>query len=276
MAKKKFSIRTHEKSKSSIGSAMAAAAKQSIQILPELKRYIRALKDSEYAQLEKSILAEGCLDPIKVWVDNDGKQYIIDGHNRFSICEKHHLPYEVERKELNSIEEVKEYMINLQLGRRNLNNIESSYYRGLHYNMQKAKDNLGRAATGGKLSEALAEEHGVNEKTIRRDASVAEIVDLLPEIERALYLAGESGFTKARILEASKQLDKIEDLVSFLKGEVDNKEVIQPRERVVDYLDSYKKKVDSQFKGWSKHLSSNEKEELASHLESILRELRKN
>ena len=52
-----------------------------LKIDPEFKDLIRPLRRKEYLQLEENILDEGCRDPIIIWND-----YIIDGHNRYSIC----------------------------------------------------------------------------------------------------------------------------------------------------------------------------------------------
>ena len=59
-----------------------------LKIDPEFKDLIRPLRRKEYLQLEENILDEGCRDPIIVWND-----YIIDGHNRYSICTKYSIPF---------------------------------------------------------------------------------------------------------------------------------------------------------------------------------------
>lgn len=39
--------------------------------------------------LERSILAEGCRDALVLWGD-----VLVDGHNRYGICQKHGLPFQ--------------------------------------------------------------------------------------------------------------------------------------------------------------------------------------
>lgn len=49
--------------------------------------------------------------------------YIVDGHNRYELCRKHNIDYPVEELDLGddaTIVDVMEWMINTQLGRRNL------------------------------------------------------------------------------------------------------------------------------------------------------------
>jgi len=55
----------------------------------EFQSLIPALSNEEYCGLEASILADGCRDPLVLWGD-----ILIDGHNRYEICQKHKLPYE--------------------------------------------------------------------------------------------------------------------------------------------------------------------------------------
>ena len=51
---------------------------------PEFKNLIPPLTSEEYAGLEESILAEGCRDSLVAW-----HGILIDGHNRYEICEKY-------------------------------------------------------------------------------------------------------------------------------------------------------------------------------------------
>ena len=55
-----------------------------ITVNEELKAYIDPLTSDEYAALERSLLAEGCRDALVLWGD-----LLIDGHNRYGICQKH-------------------------------------------------------------------------------------------------------------------------------------------------------------------------------------------
>lgn len=86
-----------------------------MKIKEEFKNLIPALSVEEFKQLEENCLAEGIRDAIITW---DG--YIIDGHNRYEIATKHKLKFETESKEFNSEVDAKIWMVNNQLGRRNL------------------------------------------------------------------------------------------------------------------------------------------------------------
>ena len=88
---------------------------KSLKIYPAFKDLIPPLSDDEYKGLEESILTQGCRDTIKVWKDT-----IIDGHNRYAICKKHGIPYDVRPMRFSSRKDAELWIIQNQLGRRNL------------------------------------------------------------------------------------------------------------------------------------------------------------
>jgi len=79
------------------------------------KNLIPPLSSDEFSQLEENILAHGCLDAIKLW-----RGTIIDGHNRYEICQKHGLPYKVKKLRFGTKKDATIWIIENQLGRRNL------------------------------------------------------------------------------------------------------------------------------------------------------------
>lgn len=81
----------------------------------EFKSLIPPLTYDEKKILEESILREGCRDAIVLWNDT-----IIDGHNRYEICNKHGIPFETVSREFENRNEVIEWIIKNQFGRRNL------------------------------------------------------------------------------------------------------------------------------------------------------------
>jgi hypothetical protein len=94
-----------------------------ITVLEELKAYIDPLTPDEHAALERSILTEGCRDALVLWGD-----VLVDGHNRYGICQKHSLPFQTVQNTLfQSMEDVHLWMIDQHLGRRSL----SDFQRGV-------------------------------------------------------------------------------------------------------------------------------------------------
>ena len=92
-----------------------------IQIKQEFKKLIPALSAEEFKQLEQNCLTEGIREKIITWND-----FIIDGHNRFEIATRWNLDYQTENKHFENENDVKEWMINNQFGRRNLSNYQRS------------------------------------------------------------------------------------------------------------------------------------------------------
>ena len=89
----------------------------------ELKAYIEPLTPQEHESLERSILAEGCRDALVLWGD-----VLVDGHNRYGICQKHGLPFKtVQNPRFQSLEDVHLWMIEQHLGRRSV----SDFQRGV-------------------------------------------------------------------------------------------------------------------------------------------------
>jgi len=92
-----------------------------LKINEDFKRLIPPLTQEEYKQLEDNILKEGIREKIITW---DG--YIIDGHNRYEIATKWGLDCQSESMHFKDEDEVKEWMILNQFGRRNLSNYQRS------------------------------------------------------------------------------------------------------------------------------------------------------
>lgn len=165
--------------------------KEHIEILDELRELIRPLSAEELQQLEQNILAEGCRDPLVLWHDKQGQRYIlVDGHHRYTICRRHRLPFKIEVRDFAHIEDVKDWMVNNQLGKRNLTREEMAYLRGYQYNRFKQKpgnlQNLRQFAetqvvsqNQGNTAQKLAAVYKVSDKTIKRDGQFAEGLDRL-------------------------------------------------------------------------------------------------
>ena len=124
------------------------AIKKQIVIIDELRDLIPPLQEEESNQLEKNILAEGCREALLIWettasvldttsTKTSAVYILVDGHNRYGICLKHKLNFKIHLISFDSLKEVRDYMIDNQLGRRNLIPEQASYLRGLRYNTEK-------------------------------------------------------------------------------------------------------------------------------------------
>ena len=87
----------------------------SMKINPKFQALIPPLSPEEFSQLEANIIADGCRDPLVTW---DGT--LIDGHNRYAICQKHGIEFDTKAIAFEDEALVRIWMRNNQRGRRNL------------------------------------------------------------------------------------------------------------------------------------------------------------
>jgi hypothetical protein len=108
-----------------------------VEIDAEFASLIPALSDEELKGLEESLKRDGCLDHLKVW-NHDGKVTLLDGHNRLRLCQKLGFEYQVEPIDINDREDALRWIIDNQLGRRNLTDEQRKYYRGKRLELEEA------------------------------------------------------------------------------------------------------------------------------------------
>ena len=92
------------------------SAERSPVILPEMAELLPPLSAEQSAALEEDLLRNGCYSPIIVNED----MVIVDGHNRQALCEKHGLPYTMAVFSFEDLLEAKQWALDTQKGRRNL------------------------------------------------------------------------------------------------------------------------------------------------------------
>lgn len=172
--------------------------KKELIVVEELRQFITPLSDEEFKNLESNLLKQGCKDPLAIWETSQGVLdknaqnpdevafVLIDGHNRYTICQKFGLDFKIVLLQFEGIEQVKDYMIDFQLGRRNLTPEQMSYFRGLRYNREKGtQGKYDRSEKDGDFSEILATEFKVSPRTIKNDGNFATgIAKLVPELQQ--------------------------------------------------------------------------------------------
>ena len=84
-------------------------------ILPEMAELLPPLSAEQLDALAADLIKNGCDAPI---INED--MVIIDGHNRQALCEKHDLPYTMAVFSFEDLLEAKQWALDTQKGRRNL------------------------------------------------------------------------------------------------------------------------------------------------------------
>lgn len=180
-----------------------------LEIKEEFKRLIPALTNEEFNQLEENCLKEGIREAILTW---DG--IIIDGHNRYEIATRWNLDFKTKSMHFKDEQEVREWMILNQFGRRNLSNYQRSV---LALELEevfkvKAKENLSKAGSSYSPKEGLVNSPKVIEK-----------VDTRKEVSKVAAV-GEQVISRVKVIQAKASEEVKEKLAT---GEVSINQVYQ-------------------------------------------------
>lgn len=195
---------------------------QALKIDHEFQNLLPALTADEAAALETSIEAEGCRDALIAWGDT-----LVDGHNRYEICNRRGFEYGVRQMDFESREDVIIWICANQNARRNITPEQRAYLPGRRYEAEKKKHGGDRKSSDQsghlmKTKERVATEAGVGQGTVQRAADFAHAVDTLaadsPTIKRKI-LSGEIKQPRAAIVEIAA------------KPEAERKEAIQRIEK---------------------------------------------
>jgi N6-adenosine-specific RNA methylase IME4 len=162
-----------------------------IKIDAEFSALIPPLSTEERKQLEENIIEHGgARDPLVVWASK-GTLALLDGHNRYEICTRLGLPFDVHEMRFQSRDEARHWIVKNQLGRRNLTADSFTYLLGLDYKLEKSqgkRNDLTCDQNDHKLktAERLAVQHGVSPATVRRAEKFYDEVEKTPELKRAV------------------------------------------------------------------------------------------
>lgn len=176
---------------------------------PEFKTLIPPLLQEERTGLEQSILNEGCRDALVVWGDYHYNptcvytgdyfntplvkvQVLIDGHNRYEICKKHGIQFQIIELDFDDRDDVIDWIYQNQLSKRNLTDEKRAYVLGCQYRHRKKRHGGDRKSDDAKssaqnehlikTSEHLAEENNVSRETVKRAEKYADAVDIITSI----------------------------------------------------------------------------------------------
>ena len=171
-----------------------------LEIKEEFKKLIPPLTSEEFNQLEQNCLAEGSREAVLTW-----NGFIIDGHNRYEIATKWNLDFQTKSKHFKEEEDVIEWMILNQLGRRNITKEQKAYLIGKRYENEKQKHGGARDQNDPlKTAQRIAKEIGVGEAQVKRNEQFAKGVDKLSEELKQQVLQGKSELNKSDVQIISK------------------------------------------------------------------------
>ncbi len=154
-----------------------------ITINEDLRAYIDPLTEDEYTALERSLLSEGCRDALVLW-----GELLIDGHNRYGICQKHAIPFNtVQNHAFQSMDDVHLWMIDNHLGRRSV----SDFQRGVlalrkkeivSARLEQQEQQQSSEAAGGDVHVQVEQESRLTREAVARAARMSSAT--LVQIEK--------------------------------------------------------------------------------------------
>jgi len=139
-----------------MGEAAIAVDTTVLTVDQEFKTLIPPLRLDEIVELESSILQDGCRDPLTIWGN-----IIVDGHNRFDICQRREIAFNTVSKEFAGRIDAMIWIRRNQLARRNLTDDQRSINAERLRQLESQKARSGQAKQAVKQREIKAGRAGV-------------------------------------------------------------------------------------------------------------------
>ena len=179
----------------------------------EFASLLPPLMPEEQVRLQNHVLAEGCRDPLVVWKEEN---VLLDGHHRLQICDESGIAFEITYLSFPDRVAAIAWVVETQLGRRNLNDEQHAYYMGKEYLRDRNRpgnpqfrQNDGIGNSSGKTAKRIAAREGVSISTVERNAAFAAAVDshesATPGTKERI-LSGDSKLTKQEVIETAPRL----------------------------------------------------------------------
>lgn len=155
----------------------------------ELFHNLWPLAPDEYQALESHILRTGeILDPVIIW---KGTKFVVDGHNRLTIADKHGLPFKTKEIAFEDEQHVIAWMREHQTARRNLSADLRLYNMGqVHKYWSEKAAAEGQSHVEAAPTKKTAEAFDVSQSTVLRAVKHAEAVESLAPSVKQKYIEG--------------------------------------------------------------------------------------
>lgn len=167
---------------------------------PEFRDLLPPLADDEYQRLQLDINKNGCRDKLVVWKEWN---ILIDGHNRYEICNQLDIPFETIEMSFHGRDDVKLWMIKNQLARRNISDAKRVVLNLMLKPVlaAKAKENI---KGGDRKSEAVKSTNQNSDELISEP---------LPELNTTKEIAKASGVSHDTVHKVETVMAKADEPV---------------------------------------------------------------
>lgn len=199
-----------------------------LRINPVFKDLIPPLSEEEYQTLEANLRNEGCREPICVW-----NYTILDGHNRYEICTRLSIPFQIKQINLFSEAEAIAWICANQLGRRNISEETRRYLIGKRYEAEKSiswdrnpdganqhsaknepekspdpvASDLSEAVRANKTSAKLGHEYNLSRPTVIKYGQYARAIEKISEVDPIIadqILSGTLKLSQNSVIDLAK------------------------------------------------------------------------
>lgn len=175
-----------------------------LKIDPELRDLLPPLTNDEFKQLEDNLVKDGCQSPLFIW-----HGFIADGHNRYKICQKHQIPFAIAELGFDDKSEVMRWMIDGQLGRRNLTPIQRVAVTEKYRPVFEEKANKSYEQNVGRPSKEklLAELPTINKVDTRKELAKLAGVGERTYGKATVILNSDNEEIKQKVMSGEKSID---------------------------------------------------------------------
>ena len=179
---------------------------------PDFEELLSPLDKETYDTLRSGIERAGCTETVKTW-----NGIIVDGHNRYKICWELNEPFGVTEMEFTDKGEAILWMIDMQIGRRNITAFQRTALalkkREIYAEKAKGRmlagvkvdnpsQNSDQGTTKGRTDEHIAKDAGVSRDTVARVKKLQKYAD---EDTKDKLRRGELSINKAYTETIQKQ-----------------------------------------------------------------------
>lgn len=221
-----------------------------LEIKKGFKDLIPPLTAEEFKQLEQNCLDEGIRDAIVIW-----NEFIIDGHNRYEIATRWNLEYKTESKSFKDENAVKEWMINNQFGRRNLNNYQRAVLalklENVFSDMAKEKQKGGQG--GILLPKISAEANRIDNETRNKLGKIAKVShDTMAKVK---VIEAKATYEVKQLLSNDKKtINKAYQEIKKEKKQQEKEQKKKEQEQIINLIENNSiKNIEAEIEnGWYK------------------------
>ena len=199
-----------------------------LRINPVFRDLIPPLSKEEYQTLEDNLRNEGCREPICVW-----NYTILDGHNRYEICTRLSIPFQIRQINLYSESEAIAWICANQIGRRNISEETRRYLIGRRYEAEKqiawernpaginqyskvqetvqpsglSNQELSETVRANKTSAKLGKEYNLSRPTVIKYGQYARAIEVIEEVDPGIaenILNGNIKISQTSVIDLAK------------------------------------------------------------------------